>query len=130
MADPNNKPIIPSITGFPALDSILAAAILGGAGLIDGKIYGLMDAHALHSADYQAAIFSCTVATLAAIATLAWRIFQTRLNQLAVTQHVITAAATGEIPDAIKMAAFKAPSISEVDITKALNNAETIQAQQ
>lgn len=126
----NAKPIIPSITGYPSLDTTLATGILIAAGIIDGKIYGLMAAHALNVADYKTAIFTCTVATLVAAATFIWRLVQSKLNQLAVTQHVITAAATGEIPEAIKVAAIKAPSISEVEITKALNNAETIKAQQ
>lgn len=127
---PAKKPLIPSITGVPALDTAIAAGILATAGIIDGKIYGLMEAHALKPDDYKSAIFSATLATLVAIATFGWRLFQTKLNQLSVAQHVITSQATGIIPDNVQAAAVKAPSISEVEITKALNNAEATKASQ
>jgi hypothetical protein len=129
MTNPLKKPVIPSITGYPAIDTALAAAIIWGSGVITGKIYGLIAGSALATQDFQMAIFGSVVATLVAIATVVWRLLQAKWNQLAVVNTTIEAAATGQIPENVVRAAVKAPTISEEKITAALNNAETIKTQ-
>lgn len=131
MADaPANKPLIPSITGNPFLDTAIRIGLTSASAAITAVILTWLNAHGFHDPNLGLEVGGAVLATMIGAATVIWSFLQTKMNQLAVVQHVITTAATGEIPDNIKAAAVKAPSISDVEITKAINNAEATKASQ
>lgn len=127
--DTGSKPVIPSITGYPQLDTLLRGAIIAGSSYLTARCIDWMNLHHLTNSDLQITVGGAILSSMILVATLVWGQIQTRLNKLSAVQHVITAAATGTISDEVKVAAIKAPSISEVEITKALNNAEVLKGQ-
>lgn len=130
MADPvSNKPIIPSITGYPMLDTLLSAALVSGSTALATASVTWMNSHGFNNIT-EAQVSGTILGILITIATITWRAINSKKTQTVVADHVITAAATGEIPDAVKKEAIRAPSISEEKIEKALNNAQTIKENQ
>lgn len=127
---PANKPLIPSITGNPLLDTLLRGALLAGSAYVTAILVTWANAHGFTGPNVSLEIGAAVLSTMVTVAVFAWSFIQTKLNQLSVAQHVITTQATGVIPENVKIAAIKAPSISEVEITKALNNAEATKASQ
>lgn len=133
MPDTNStaqKPLVPSITGYPLLDTLLRIGLTSGSAALTAVILTWLNAHGFNDPNLSVMIGGAILTTLIGAATVGWSLIQAKLNQLSIVQHVMNAAATGEIPENIKLAAIKAPSVSEETITKALNNAETIKAAQ
>lgn len=126
----NSKPIIPNITGNPMLDTAIRIGLTSGSAALTAIILTWLNAHGFVDPHLSVLIGGVVLSTLIGAATVIWSFVQTRLNKLSVVQHTIEAVATGQISDAVKVAALKAPSVSEEQITKALNNAETIKGQQ
>lgn len=126
MATSNEKAVIPSITGNPMLDTILAGSITGAGGLITGIAVGWLNAHGFNDPNLGTYIGSAVTGTLVSIAVIIWRLMGDKKTEVAVADHVIEAAATGQIPDKILQTAVKAPTISEAKIQAAVVNAEEI----
>ena len=126
----SGKPIIPSITGIPVLDTVAAGLIVGASGVLTGICLGWANAHGFTDPNLGTEIGGAITGTLSALAIIIWRALQSRKTQTAVADHVITAAATGQIPDSIVKEAVKAPSISDTKIEKAIQNSEAIKEKQ
>lgn len=129
MADPTNKPIIPSITGYPAIDTLVGAVLVSGSTMLATTCVTWMNAHGFTDVTV-AQVSGVLLGAFVTVATIIWRMLQTNKTKTAVADHVITAAATGQIPDSILKEAVKAPAISEIKIEQALNNAQTIKENQ
>lgn len=125
MADPVNKPVIPTLTGNPVIDSMIGAALVSASTALATICVTWMNAHGFQGAD-QTQVFGAIFGLLGLVATVVWRFVQTRKIKPAVADHVITAAATGVIPDSVMKEAVKAPSISDTKIETAVENTQAI----
>lgn len=129
MAAPADKPVIPTLTGNPVIDSMIGAALVSASTALATVCVTWMNSHGFQGAD-QTQIFGAIFGILGLISTVIWRWVQTRKIQPAVADHVITAAATGVIPDSVMKEAVKAPSISETKIEQAVSNTAVIKENQ
>lgn len=122
--------IVPSITGNPLLDTTIRVVLTTLSAAITTFIVVHLQKLGFSDPNLTVEIGALVFSILLGAATVVWSLVQTKLNQINTVTHVINAAATGEIPESIKIAAIKAPTISEETITAALNNAEAIKNQQ
>lgn len=130
MADnnPNTKPLVPTLTGNPVIDSMIGAGLMAASTALATTSLTWMNSHGFHNVT-QEQLFGVIFGGLCMGATVVWRYVQTKKTKTAIADHAITAAATGVIPAAVVKEAVKAPSIPETEITAALNNAEAIKNQ-
>ena len=84
------QPKIPSITGNPAIDSLLAAAILSGSGALTAYLVTLLEAHNVHVDPLQ--LGSLIVVIAVAAVTTAWRFIVARTNPKIIEAAQIQAA--------------------------------------
>lgn len=124
-----DKPIIPSITGYPVLDTLLSAALVSGSTALATASVTWMNSHGFNGVTVEQ-VTGAILGVAVTVATIIWRVLQSKKSQTAVADHVITAAATGVIPESILKEAVKAPSISEAKIELAVANTQTIKEQQ
>lgn len=124
-----NKPIIPSITGIPVLDTMLGAALISVSTALATTAVTWMNAHGFQGYD-ATQVSSAILGILVLVATITWRYMSVQKTKTAVADHVITAAATGQIPDSVLKEAVKAPAISDAKIEQAMQNAEVIKEKQ
>lgn len=131
MADtnPNNKPLVPTLTGNPVIDTMLGSALMAAATFLATTSVTWMNSHGFTNVTVEQAT-GAILGILGMIATAAWRYVQSKKTKTAIADHAITAAATGVIPYSIVKEAVSAPSISDTEISKAVTNAETIKENQ
>ena len=129
MSDVSSKPIIPSITGNPVIDTMLGAGLISVSTALATTSVTWMNAHGFQGGD-ATQITGVILGVLVLVATTVWRFVASKKAKTSVADHVITAAATGQIPDSIIKEAVKAPSIPDTKIQEAVANAEAIKEKQ
>ena len=129
MSQNTGKPIIPSITGIPVLDSIIGSGLIFASTALASVSVTWMNSHGFQGAD-TTQISGIILGVLVLAATVTWRFIAAKRAVTAVADHVITAAATGQIPDSVMREAIKSPLIPDAKIEKAVQNTEIIKENQ
>jgi len=124
----DKRALIPSITGNPLLDTAIRVVLTSASAAITALIVKHLADMGFSDPDLKAEIGAAVFSTLVGAATVTWSIVQTHLNQMSVVQHTVDALATGEVSDAVKVAAMKSSSITDERIILAADNAEAIKA--
>lgn len=126
---PDNAPKstnIPSITGNPVADTVIAGMISGAGGLVAGATVGWLNAHGFNDPNLYTYVFTGVTGMLASVAIIIWRALISRQNIIRQADEVIHAVATGEISDKTKKIAVAAPTIPDEKIRAAVINADEI----
>lgn len=123
MSAPGKKDafVMPSITGNPAVDSLLRGALVAATMGITTVIVTWLNAHGFYDPNYGLMISGAIFSTLCTIAVMAWGYVNAKLTKRAVVVQTVVAATTGEVPHAVTKAITPA---DEVAITKELNKAQ------
>lgn len=117
---------VPSITGNPVADTVIAGMISGSGGLVTGATVGWLNAHGFNDPNLYTYIFTGVTGTLASVAIIIWRALISKQNVIKQADEVIHAVATGEISDKTKKIAVAAPTIPNEKIMTAVVNADEI----
>lgn len=120
------KPIVPAITGNPFIDTALRVLLTSAAAAITAIIVTWLAAHGYNDPNMALMVGGGVLSVLIGAVTVIWSFLQTKLNQTNTVHQVINAVATGVIPDNIMKVAIASPKVSDVQIMKASDNAETI----
>lgn len=127
MADTNASKIkLPFSTGNSAVDTAIAGAIAGAGGIITGWMVAQIKQYGWYSPEFDLYIFGTVTGTLTSLAVIGWRMWISYRSKIMHADVVITAVATGHIPEDVKKTAVAAPQISDEKIMTAVTNAEEI----
>jgi hypothetical protein len=115
-----NKPVsvIPSITGYPQLDTMIRYALLAAAAAITGIIVTWLNAHGFTDPNLTLMVSGAVISVLGIAAVFVWGFVQNKLLKTSVVAHVVSAARTGNIPATVQAAIT--PAV-EIKITDDLN---------
>lgn len=98
----NNAPsMIPTITGNPAIDTLLRNAIISLAAGLTGILVTWLNSHGIKDPNLTVVLSGAIVSALVAVAGIVWGIWQTRQSQQAIVNNTIHAALTGEVSQAV-----------------------------
>lgn len=122
----SHKALIPSISGNPLVDTVVAGFITGAGGVITGFCMSFLVKHNMAGPGVEEAIYGAVTGTLVSLAIIAWRVVVGNKTKVIIAEHVIDATATGEISPQIREIAEGASSISEEKIEQAVVNAREI----
>lgn len=122
----DKKPIIPSITGYPMLDTAIRVLLTSLAASVTTLIVKHLSDMGFNDPNLSIEVGSAVLTVMIGAATVGWSFVQTRLSKNAVVEHTVEALATGQVPDAVKAAAVASPKISDEKIVAAGINAEAI----
>ena len=123
--NPTQKPLVPTFTGNPVYDSMIGAALVSASTALATTSVTWMNAHGFTGVTIDQ-VAGALIGIGGAVFTVAWRYVQSKKTNVAMAEHVIDAAANGNIPDSIKKVAVAAPEIPDSKIATAVVNASAI----
>lgn len=101
MTNATKTPLVPSITGNPAADTVIRNSIIAASGAAAGIIVTWLNAHGFNDPNLSLMVSGAVAAVMSTVAAMAWGWWQTHQSQLAIVNNTIHAAVTGEVPVAI-----------------------------
>ena len=100
-ATPSNAPLVPTVTGNPAADTIIRNGIIGLSGMAAGVIVTWLNAHGFHDPNLTLMVSGGFAAVLSMLAATVWGWMATHWSQAAIVNNTVHAALTGEVPVAV-----------------------------
>lgn len=100
-------PVVPTITGSPALDAFLRNALTGVAAAITAVIVTWLNSKGFNDPNLTLMISAALFAGLCALASAVWAYIQKNKTIKAMADHVVEAAATGIVPENVAAVATK-----------------------
>jgi hypothetical protein len=90
-------PVLPFTTGSPGMDSLVRSGIIALAGIITGAMVGWLNREGFTDPNLSLVVGTAIFGVLAAFAGAAWGFLQQKMTRSAVVDHVVAAAASGQV---------------------------------
>jgi len=101
MPTPEKAPLVPSVTGNPATDSIIRNCIVATSAAAAGVMVTWLNAHGFNDPNLSLMISGAIAAVLSAAAAALWGWWAAHMSQAAIVNNTVRAALTQEVPAAI-----------------------------
>lgn len=116
--DVSKLPVMPSVTGYPQLDTLIRGVFIGASVWATTKLLDALGSHGVNVSDYYTLVAGAIFSSLVTAATLIWGFIQAQLTKKAIATHIVAAVVTQQISPAVTKVMTPA---QEIQVTRALN---------